>query len=135
MDNLNVLMLLSRFDAFRNDSCFNGAVELLLEHWRRREEKWRPYGFGIGSDFNKLRYPTVVYGITRVLDVLSLFPYATKSREYREMLQNVTDKSVGGRYFAESAPRAYAEFDFGQTKQPSAWLTFLVTRIKRNAGI
>jgi hypothetical protein len=135
MDNLNILMLLGSFESYRSDPRFNGAIDLLLDHWRRRDEKWRPYGFGVGTDFMKLRYPTVVYGITRVLDVLSLYPYAVKSREFREMLHSVTDKSVGGRYFAEAASRAYGNFDFGQTKQPSAWLTFLVNKIQKNAGI
>lgn len=134
MDNLNILMLLGQYDKFKNDPRLNGAIDLLLTHWRRRSEPWRPYGFGIGSDFVKLKYPAVKYGILRVLDVLSLYPYAMKSSEFNEMLTSVMKKSVDGMYFAESASRSYAEFDFGQTKKPSRWITFLVYRLQKRVN-
>jgi hypothetical protein len=131
MDNLNVLMLLGQYDRFRKDPRLNGAIDLLLTHWRRRAEPWRPYGFGIGGDFTKLKYPAVKYGILRALDVLSLYPYAVRSPEYREMLALVAGKSAGGKFHAESVSRSYAAFDFGQTKTPSRWITFLVRRLHK----
>jgi len=133
MDNLNILMLLGQYEEYRTDKRFNGAIDLLLSHWARREEKWRLYGFGIGGDFSKLKYPAVKYGILRVLDVLSLYPHAVKSREFQEMLDFARQKSKNGRYTAESVSRSYAEFDFGQAKEPSRWITFLVNRIEKRA--
>jgi len=44
MDNLNILMLLGQHDKYRNDPRFNGALDLLLTHWNRRGEPWRPMG-------------------------------------------------------------------------------------------
>ncbi len=129
MDNLNVLMLLGQYSAYRNDARLNGAIDLLLTHWKKRMEPWRPYGFGIGSDFLKLKYPAVKYGILRVLDVLSFYPYATKSPEFNEMVEFVMSKSTDGKFFAESVSRSYSEFDFGQTKLPSKWITFLIYRL------
>jgi hypothetical protein len=136
MDNLNVLMLLGQYEEFRTDNRFNGAVDLLLRHWQKRKEPWRPYGFGIGGDFSKLRYPAVKYGILRVLDVLSMYPHAVRSKEFQDMLNSVLQKSKNGKYYAESVSRSYSEFDFGQTKEPSRWITFLVNRIQKrvNAG-
>ena len=131
MDNLNVLMLLSQYDAYRNDTRLNGAIDLLLTHWKKRMEPWRPYGFGIGNDFLKLKYPAVKYGILRVLDVLSLYPYAIKSTEFNEMFEFVMKKITDGRFFAESVSRSYSEFDFGQKKIPSRWITFLIYRIQK----
>ncbi|HAE61636.1 MAG TPA: hypothetical protein DCG38_04825 [Eubacteriaceae bacterium] len=131
MDNLNVLMLLGQYDQYRNDTRLNGAIDLLLMHWKRRMEPWRPYGFGIGSDFLKLKYPAVKYGILRMLDVLSLYPYAIKSPEFNEMLTFVMNKSIDGKFFAESVSRSYSEFDFGQTKIPSRWITFLIYRLQK----
>ena len=131
MDNLNILMLLGQYEQYRKDSGLHGAIDLLLAHWRRRAEPWRPYGFGIGSDFVKLRYPAVKYGILRVLDVLSLYPYAARTPEYGEMLALVAGKSEDGKYRAESVSRAYAAFDFGQTKTPSRWITFLIYRLQK----
>lgn len=131
MDNLNILMLLGQYDKFKNDMRLKGAIDLLLKHWQRRSEPWRPYGFGIGNDFAKLKYPAIKYGILRVLDVLSLYPYAIKSSEFNEMLTSVMSKSVEGKFYAESVSRSYAEFDFGQTKTPSRWITFLIYRLQK----
>lgn len=134
MDNLNVLMLLGQYARYRRDETLSGALELLLSHWKRRAEPWRPYGFGIGSDFGKLRYPAAKYGILRVLDVLSLYPRAARSPEFQDMLAFVLNKSRDGVFFAESVSRAYAAFDFGQTRQPSRWITLLVQRIRKQAS-
>jgi len=131
MDNLNVLMLLGQYDVYRYDERLNGAIDLLLIHWKKRMEPWRPYGFGVGNDFLKLKYPAVKYGILRVLDVLSLYPYAIKSNEFNEMVEFVMKKTNDGRFFAESVSRSYSEFDFGQTKLPSKWITFLIYRIQK----
>jgi hypothetical protein len=102
MDNLNILNLFGQYDKYRDDPRFNGAIDLLLDHWDRKDEKWRPYGFGIGTQFTRLKYPAVKYGILRVLDALSLFPYAIKSESFKDMLDFVHEKSSDGKYFAES---------------------------------
>lgn len=101
MDNQNILMLLSKYEAYREDARLNGAVDLLLKHWERRPEKWRPYGFGVGTQFMKLRYPEEKYGILRVLDVLSCYPRALRSEMFSSMFEAVKQKSLEGRYFAE----------------------------------
>jgi hypothetical protein len=131
MDNLNILMLLGQYDKYREDSILNSAIDLLLEHW---EERSHLHGFGIGRRFKSLQYPAVKYGILRVLDVLSLFPYAVNSRAFQGMLDSVRRKASGGKYFAESTDGAYSGFDFGQQAEPSRWLTFLVNRVEKRAG-
>ncbi len=133
MDNLNILMLLGQYEEYRNDARLVGALDLLLTHWTRRGE-WRPAGFGIGERFLKLEYPAVKYGILRVLDVLSLFPYALRSREFADMLAFVERKARSGRYTAETVPAGYAGSDFGQSAVPSRWLTFIVNRVQHRAG-
>ena len=134
MDNLNILQLLGQYDEYRNDARFNGAFNLLFEHWRRRDERWRPSDFGIGKRFKTLEYPATKYGILRVLDVASLFPYASATNGFMDMLDFACQKSVGGKFSAESIHEAYSEFDFGQTKEPSRWITFLIERIKKRAA-
>jgi len=130
MDNLNVLLLLGQFPELRTDSRLKGAIDLLLNHWKRRDEKWRLYGFGTGTDYAKLKYPAVTYGILRVLDALSLFPYATKNPTFRSMMKYVHEKADHGQYYAESVVKFYDGFDFGQKAEPSRWITFLVNRIE-----
>jgi hypothetical protein len=132
MDDLNILRLLGQYESYRDNSALNGAIDLLLAHW---EERTHLYGFGVGRRFRALQYPAVKYGILRVLDVLALFPYAVNSRSFRSMLDSVHGRAVDGRYTPEMADGAFAAFDFGQTREPSRWLTFIIARIdKHTAG-
>ncbi len=131
MDNMNILMLLGQYEPYRNDRSLNRAIDQLVEHWEGRNADRRLYGFGIGKRFMSLQYPAVKYGILRVLDVLSLFPYAVSRRGFQSMLDFVQQKARQGKYFAESTDGSYAEFDFGQQAEPSRWLTFLINRIEK----
>jgi hypothetical protein len=128
MDDLNLLMLLGQYESYRESHRLNGAIDLLLRHW---EERPHLYGFGVGKRFKSLQYPAVKYGVLRVIDVLSLFPYAVNSRSFQSMLDFIKSKAVGGRYRAETADEAYAGFDFAQTVEPSRWLTFLINRVEK----
>lgn len=135
MDNLNVLMLLGQYEQYRNNPELGGAIDLLLKHWERRGEGWHKDGFGVGHRFQSLEYPAIKYGILRVLDVLSLFPSAAKTVGFRSMLNFTREKSTGGKYFAEIVSDAYADFDFGHKKEPSRWITFLVTRVEKRIAL
>ena len=128
MDDMNILMLLGQYPQYRDNPQLYGAIEHLIAHW---EEGTHLYGFGVGKRFRSLQYPAVKYGILRVLDVLSLFPYAVKSRGFQSMLDFVHAKAVNGRYFAESTDMVYTDFDFSQTAEPSRWITFLVGRVEK----
>jgi hypothetical protein len=131
MEDMNVLMLLGQYLDYRENPKLYGAIDHLLAHW---EVGTNIYGFGVGKRFRSLQYPAVKYGILRVLDVLSLFPYAIKSRAFQSMLDYVHIKAVDGQYFAESADMVYTDFDFNQTKKPSRWITFLINRIDRRVA-
>ena len=128
MDDMNILMLLGQYLDYRNSPRIYGAIDNLLTHW---QERTHLYGFGVGKRFRSLQYPAVKYGILRVLDVLSFFPYAVRSPAFQNMLDCVHAKAVNGRYFAESADMVYTDFDFNQTKEPSRWITFLISRIDK----
>ena len=128
MANLNALMLLGQYETYRRSPAFKSAIDLLLQHWRIRANL---HNFGVGRRFTSLQYPAVKYGILRVLDALSLFPYAIKSPDFQNMLDYVHNKALDGRYYAESFDSTYAGFDFAQDMQPSRWITFLVARIDK----
>ena len=81
-----------------------------------------------------LSYPAVKYGILRVLDVLSLFPYAAGRQGFQSMLDYVRQKAADGKYYAGINDDSYAEFDFGQKKEPSRWLTFLINRTEKRVS-
>ena len=131
MDNLNLLMLLGQYEKHTDNPKLNGAIDLLLEHW---ENRMHLHGFGVGKRFKSLQYPAVKYGILRVLDVLSLFPYAVDSRSFWSMLDLVKQKAVDGKYSAETTDSAYSDFDFAQKEEPSRWLTFLINRIEKRVN-
>jgi hypothetical protein len=128
MANLNVLMLLGQYERNRQNPALKGAIDLLLEHWRERANL---HGFGVGRRFMSLQYPAVKYGILRVLDVLSLFPYAVASPDFASMLDYVHNKAVDGHYFAGTFDSTYASFDFAQSTAPSRWITFLISRVDK----
>lgn len=105
------------------------AGKSLLRAWRDRQS-YHPFIFYMGTDFCKLKAPFVWYDILHVSDVLSRLPMFRKEPEYIEMMDVIRQKSDDqGKYTPESIWLAWKEWDFGQKKMPSAWLTFLATRI------
>ena len=135
MDNLNILMLLGQYEQYRNSPRFHNAIDMLLEHWERRAMGYQIYGFGIGKRFKSLQYPAVKYGILRVLDVLSLFPYALEKPGFHSILDFVHQKASDGVYYVEGNDNSfYEEFDFSRQGEPSRWLTFLVGRLEKRVG-
>jgi hypothetical protein len=128
MEDMNILMLLGQYPDYRENPQLYQAIEKLIGHWEAGDNRC---GFGVGKRFRSLNYPAVKYGILRVLDVLSLFPYAVKSRGFQNMLDYVHGKARDGRYFAEPADMAYTGFDFSQTAEPSRWITLLVNRMEK----
>lgn len=127
--NVYALKALSLVPDMRDSAAVHAGAEMLLEHWARRDS-WRPYLFGIGGDFRKLKYPFIWYDILHVVEVLSRFPFAWADARFREMLAEITAQAdTQGRYTASSMYRAWQGWSFADKKQPSPWLTFLVLRI------
>jgi hypothetical protein len=105
------------------------GVKCLLGLWERSREE-HPYIFYMGTDFRKLKAPFVWYDILHVADVITRFKSYLSDPRLVDMVKVITSKAdSGGRYTAESEWKAWKGFEFGQKKQPSAWLTFLVNRI------
>lgn len=126
----NLLMikaLLPFEDEYRRD--IHLGAQTLLDLWdRRREDK--PYLFAMGTDFQKLKAPLVWYDILHVLDALSQIPEIRNEPAVREMVEIVRSKAnPEGRFQPESIWMDWRGWDFGQKKEPSRWLTFLVTRM------
>jgi hypothetical protein len=131
MDNLNVLLLLSVYPEYLEDKRLNGAIDLLLHHWRGHQGGLRIEGFGVGRRYQMLTYPAVRYGALRVLDALYRYPYALKQDSFRNLLQFVQNKAVDGRYYSEGPFREPPLIDFQQGAKPSRWVTFVVSRIEQ----
>ncbi len=127
--NLLVVKALSQKTEWRDGKECRIGAETLLNLWEHRKET-KPYLFGMGTRFKKLKAPLIWYDILHVVDVLSRLPWLRKDERLQEMVQIIIQKSnEEGKYYAESVWRAWGGWSFGQKKEPSAWITFLVYRI------
>ncbi len=107
------------------------GVNYILMCWERRKEPFRPIGFGMGSAFMKLQYPFVQHQLLKTVDTLSNFPTALGDKRFGQMLEAIAEKANPEELFVpEGANKPFAEFDFGQKKTPSPWMTFIVARAK-----
>jgi hypothetical protein len=127
--NLAMLKALSALDEWRDSpECHTGA-ETLLTLWSESLTQ-HPYIFYMGTDFRKLKVPFVWYDIMHVLDVLSRFEWLREDPRLLDMLGVMKSKAdEQGRFSLESIWTAWKEWEFGQKKAPSRWLTLLAWRI------
>jgi hypothetical protein len=115
----------------------NVPLDFLLDSpapWVRWQTRVTLYGFGMGGEFAKLRYPFVWFDILHVLEAVSSFSWAWRDARFRSLLDLVlTRADAEGRFTAESVGLEWRDLCFGQKRQPSAWLTLVVHRILRRA--
>jgi hypothetical protein len=130
-ENLNNLLLLGNYPEYRSNSRFNGAIDLLLKHWEMRGTGYQIVYFGVGKRYQSLQYPATRYGIIRVLDALSLYPYAMRQSAFRNMLDFVRHKGQAGRYAVET-PTPYTSLE--PPEQCNRLLTFILTRIEKRVA-
>jgi hypothetical protein len=131
--NLAMLKALSAIDELRDsDACRIGA-ETLLTLWSESTTR-HPYMFYMGTDFRKLKVPFVWYDLMHVLDVLSRFSWLRSDSRLLDMLAILKGKADDhGRFTLESTWTAWKDWEFGQKKEPSRWLTLLAWRAIRRA--
>ncbi len=133
--NLAMLKVLGLNETLRTSQAAITGVETQLQLWEARQEQ-HPYIFYMGNDFCKLKAPLVWYDLLHVLDVLSLFPDCHQDPRLQDMLQVLREKaSPEGQFTPESVWMAWKDWEFGQKKVPSRWITFLAHRILKRTGI
>lgn len=129
--NLLMLKLLALFPEYGDGEDARIGVETLLELWEHSEER-HPYMFFMGTDFRKLKAPFIWYDIMHVAEVLSQYQFARSDERLLQMVAFIDAKAdQEGLFTPESEWMAWKGWDFGQKKQPSVWLTFLVYRINK----
>jgi hypothetical protein len=111
------------------------VVEFLLSCWENRDTlKYAGHDSQIGRGWEKLKFPFTDYRILKHLDVLSRFEHARRDPRMGEMIELLASKAdSGGRFSPESIHKAWSDFDFGQKKRPSRWITYLVYRILKRS--
>jgi hypothetical protein len=110
--------------------CRTGA-ETLLALWTQSREQ-HPHMFYMGTDFRKLKAPLIWYDILHLLDVLSPLPWLRGDPRLGEIAGTVAGKAdAEGRFMPESIWTAWKDWEFGQKRAPSRWLTLLAQRALR----
>lgn len=128
--NLLMLRLLAKLPEYHDTDFVFSGLNSLFNLWENRKVK-KPYLFGIGTDFLKLKVPFVWYDILHMLEVISHYSKTGFRKEIAEIADSVFSKADSeGFYKAESIYRSWSSWDFGQKKESSLWVTFLVYRIK-----
>ncbi|EKD88362.1 MAG: Phosphate transporter [uncultured bacterium] len=127
--NLIMVKLLAATPQYCDSEACHQAAESLLHCWEERLT-FHPYIFYMGNDFCKLKAPLVWFDIIHVSYVLSQLPWLKKDRRLAEMKAIIAQKAdADGCFTPESIWTAWKEWDFGQKKAPSPWLTYLATKI------
>jgi hypothetical protein len=126
---LVALKALAALPEYRDGNACRQGAEVLLSLWVRRKES-KPYLFGMGADFAKLKAPLIWYDILHVTDVLTRLPWIRDDARLREMADIVRVKAdEQGRFTPESVWMAWRDWEFGQKKTPSRWVTLLALRV------
>ncbi len=88
------------------------------------------YYFGRSKKFWTFKYPFVWYNGLYLVDVLSRFSFTKDSPLLSECINWIeSNQDSQGRFKATSIFLPYKQWDFGQKKEPSPWITFLCCRI------
>ncbi len=104
------------------------AAESLLDLWEHSLIR-HPYLFYMGTDFRKLKAPFIWYDILHVTDTLSRCSGFAKDERLLDMTRIIMEAGMpDGRFTPQSVWKAWSEWEFGQKKEPSRWLTFLALR-------
>lgn len=129
--NLAMLKALAEMAEYQNSPAAHAGAEMLLSLWSESLDR-HPYMFYMGNDFRKLKVPLVWYDLMHVLDVLSRFTWLQQDERLLDMLGILKSKlDAQGRFTLESIWTAWRDWEFGQKKMPSRWLTLLAWRIIR----
>jgi hypothetical protein len=127
--NLIMLRALAALPDWHDHDAARAGAEALLTLWEQRRER-KAFLFGMGTDFAKLKAPLIWYDVVHVLDVLTRFHWLHDDPRLQEMVAIVEGKAdAEGRFTPESVWRAWKDWDFGQKREPSRWLTLVVSRM------
>ena len=142
--NLLALKALAPFSELRNSEAARAGAQVLLTHWDASERARRrlnaapgeaepplerPYLFGCGSEFRKLRYPMVWYDCLHALHALRPYPFVQQDSRFQSLKAHVRSLSdAGGRFTASAMYRPWQGWSFADKKRPSPWLTLVVWR-------
>ncbi|MGI6337641.1 MAG: hypothetical protein ACOXZM_11500 [Eubacteriales bacterium] len=121
--------LLSYIPEYKDSQVASSSVRTLLNLWENSLNQ-HPYMFYMGTDFRKLKAPSCWYDIVSVAGVLSKYEFARDDLRFLEMINHIKSKQdENGLFTPESIYLKLKDWDFGQKKVPSPYLTYLCYQI------
>ena len=117
--------LLSHIPEYRDSKTVASSVDALLSLWENSLDQ-HPYMFYMGTDFRKMKAPSCWYDIVSVAGVLSKFEFVRDDQRFLEMIKHIKGRQdKDGLFTPESVYQKLKDWDFGQKKVPSPYLTYL----------
>lgn len=117
--------LLSHIPEYRDSRAAVSSVKALLDLWENSLTR-HPYMFFMGTDFRKLKAPSCWYDIVSVAGVLSKYGFVREDPRFLDMIGHIKGKrDAEGLFTPESIYLKLKEWDHGQKKVPSPYLTYL----------
>ncbi|WXG44350.1 MAG: prenyltransferase/squalene oxidase repeat-containing protein [Promethearchaeati archaeon SRVP18_Atabeyarchaeia-1] len=115
----------------KNTGTANEAIDFAFQCWNnRRKVKYAGHDSSIGTDWDRLKYPFTDYKILKFLDTVSMFDQARERLLESGIVELLLKKrNKNGMFKPESIIKVWSDFDFGQKKEPSRWITFLALRV------
>ena len=121
--------LLSYIPEYKNSAAASAAIHSILDLWQHSQLQ-HPYLFYMGTDFRKLKAPSSWYDIVSVAGVLSKYESIHRDPRFLEMIAVIMDKQDREGFLTpESVYMKLNQWDFGQKKRESPYLTYLCRRI------
>jgi hypothetical protein len=121
--------LLSYIEEYRDSQAAVTSANALLSLWENSLDQ-HPYLFHMGTDFRKLKAPSIWYDVVSVAEVLSKYEFIRNDPRFMEMIAHIRAKQgKDGLFTPESVYQKLNGWDFGQKKIASPYLTYLCLRI------
>ncbi|MBI2861559.1 MAG: hypothetical protein HYX89_01940 [Chloroflexi bacterium] len=137
---LEALRTFARLPAARRPSGLLDAARVSLRAWRMRGDE-KPYLFGHGYQFKRVKWPTFWYDVHWVLDTLGRYPELWRDtaagpedrRALAEMAACMVAYNFGpdGTVTPRSCYQGFSNFSFGQKKHPSPFATARLATVLR----
>lgn len=126
--------LLSEIPEYQSSPILKAAADSLLNLWETSQEQ-HPYMFYMGTDFRKLKSPSCWYDILGVAGVLSKLSFVRGDPRFLEIVNLIKSKQRDDGFFVpESIYMKLSEWDFGQKKNVSPYLTYICLRVFDKLG-
>jgi hypothetical protein len=128
-----VLGALAQNPDLKSTGTADEGISFLFDCWQNRnKKKYAGHDSSIDVGWDRLKYPFDDYRILKFLDVLSQFGQAKERlRESGALSILLKKQDKKGRFKPESIIKFWSDFDFGQKKEASRWITLLALRVLR----